>query len=80
MRGELKFEICAYIQAEKMNAKAMGKAFIVLRAGDIHKDMKFVNRMPSVCDAMRACMSTGDIVLFEPPKGRSSTVQIKYYL
>ena len=73
-------EIKEDIQQRKIYAKAQGLSYIVLRSGDIHKDLKLKNRMPSVCSAMYQMMMTGDKILHTTPSGRSSTIEIQYYL
>ena len=69
-----------YITQLKENAKANGKDILVLTARDIHGDMNLKSRYPMVCNAMRDCMGDRDIILFQPPKGNSSTLQIEYKL
>ena len=73
-------EICDYIELLKINAKAEGKEKLVLVARDIHKELNLDNRYPMVCSAMRKCMGDYDVVLFQPPKKDSSTVEIEYKL
>ena len=69
-----------YIIQLKKNAKANGKAILTLTARDIHGDLNLKSRYPMVCNAMRDCMGNNDIILFQPPKGNSSTLQIEYKL
>ena len=73
-------EIRRYIMGLKVSARETGKKYIVLRSGDIHKDLNLSNAMPSVCNAMRQVMNTGDIVLHTTPSGNSSTIEIQYNL
>ena len=73
-------EIRKYIVALKMEAKGKGRDTLVLRSGDIHKDLQLVRRMPSVCNAMYQCMETSDKVLHTTPSGKSSTIEIEYKL
>lgn len=73
-------EIRKYIAELKATAKEMGKDTIVLKSGDIHKDLKLKNAMPQVCNAMRQSMNDGDIVLHTTPSGNSSTIMIRYYI
>ncbi len=72
--------IKAYIEEQKRIAKAIGKAELVLRSGDVHNDLGLKQRHPQVCNAMRQCMNSGDVVLYQPPKGNGTTLQIKYNL
>lgn len=69
-----------YIKQLKTNAKAAGEKVLILTARDIHKELNLKSRFPMVCNAMRDCMSNNDIILFQPPKGNSSTFQIEYKL
>lgn len=69
-----------YITELKMNAKSKGDKTITLIARDIHKELKLKQQFPMVCNAMRDCMQNGDIILFQPPKGNSSTLEIEYKL
>ncbi len=73
-------EIRKYIEGLKNNAKASGNDTLVLTARDIHGELNLKSRYPMVCNAMRQCMRDGDVILFQPPKGNSSTLEIKYYL
>ena len=59
-------------------AKDAGKTFIILKSGDIHKELNLKSRMPQVCNAMRQSMNEGDIVLHTTPSGNSSTIEIQY--
>ena len=71
-------DIRRHILELKKAAKDSGKTFIILKSGDIHKELKLKSAMPQVCNAMRQSMNTGDIVLHTTPSGNSSTIEIKY--
>ena len=73
-------DIRQYILELKKAAKDAGKSFIVLKSGDIHKELKLKSAMPQVCNAMRQSMNEGDIVLHTTPSGNSSTIEIQYYV
>ena len=73
-------DIRDYINDCKMIARDAGNDSLVLVAGDIHREMKLKSAMPMVCNAMRQCMETKDIVLYETASGYSSTLKIKYKL
>ena len=73
-------EIREYIQELKNQAKENGQTSIILRSGDIHKDLDLKNCMPPVCNAMRQCMGIYDVVVHTTPSGNSSTIEIKYIL
>ena len=71
-------DIRQYIVELRTAAKAQGKKFIILKSGDIHKELGLKNAMPQVCNAMRQSMNEGDIVLHSTPSGNSSTIEIQY--
>ncbi len=73
-------EIRKYILELKKSAKEYRKDTLVLRSGDLHKDLHLKNAMPQVCNAMYQCMEKGDIILHTTPKGKSSTIEIQYNL
>ena len=73
-------QIREYIQDLKKIAKENGKTTIVLRSGDIHKDLNLKSRLPMVCNAMKQCMNPYDVVLHTTPSGNSSTIEIEYKL
>ena len=73
-------DIRQYIAELKKSAKEIRKNFIVLKSGDIHKELKLRSAMPQVCNAMRQSMNEGDVVLHTTPSGNSSTIEIQYYV
>ena len=73
-------DIRQYIVELKKSARESGKHFIVLKSGDIHKELKLKSAMPQVCNAMRQSMNEGDVVLHTTPSGNSSTIEIQYYV
>ena len=73
-------DIRDYIEVQKSEAKTVGKEFVVLKAGDLHRILRLRNSIPMVCNAMRQCMAEGDVVLHETPSGYSSTLEIKYHI
>lgn len=73
-------DICRYINELKGIAKSEGKTSIVLISRDIHKQLNLKSRFPMVCNAMRQCMDNNDIIIFQPPKGNSSTLAIEHKL
>ena len=73
-------EIREYIVARKRDARSKGQTSLILRSGDIHKELNLKSRLPMVCNAMRQCMELGDVVLHTTPKGNSSTIEIQYNL
>ncbi len=73
-------DIREYIKNLKMEAKARGEKVLVLRSGDVHKDLNLKSRLPIVCNAMYQSMLDGDVILHTTPKGLSSTIEIEYKL
>ena len=73
-------EIREYIQQLKNTAKSQGKTTLILRSGDIHKDLNLKHWMPPVCAAMYQMMLDGDKILHTTPSGKSSTIEIQYFL
>ncbi len=73
-------DIREYICELKRTAKANGKSVLVLRSGNIHKDLNLKDSMPQVCNAMRQTMNIGDTILHTTPSGNSSTIEIQYKL
>lgn len=60
--------------------RANGLNECILTSGEIHRDMGLKNKMPSVCMAMYQLMGEKDEILHTTPSGKSSTIQIRYYL
>ena len=73
-------DIKQYIEEQKRLAKVSGRKELILRSGDIHNDLGLTHRHPLVCNAMRQCMNSGDIILYQPPKGNGTTLRIEYKL
>ena len=71
-------DIRQYISSLKETAKESGKTSIILKSGDIHRDLKLKSALPQVCNAMRQSMKDGDIVIHTTPSGNSSTIEIEY--
>lgn len=73
-------DICKYITELKELAKEEGKNSLILISREIHKQLSLKSRFPMVCNAMRQCMGENDKIIFQPPKGNSSTLEIEYKL
>ena len=55
MRKKLADMIREYcIQTRILPARQENKELVSIRAGDIHKEMKLTQRMPSICEALQA--------------------------
>jgi hypothetical protein len=73
------------IDTLKRQAKIKGVPYIEIVALELHKRLGMPagnHRMASCCDAMYAMMNNerGDQVISAPPKGKGSTLTIRYYL
>lgn len=73
-------DIKEYIENLKLTTQIQGSKTLILKSGDIHKELKLKAAMPQVCNAMYACMKSDDIVLHTTPSGKSSTIEIEYKL
>ena len=73
-------DIRRHILVIKEAAKNEGKTFIILKSGDIHKELNLKSALPQVCNAMRQSMNEGDIILHTTPSGNSSTIEIQYHV
>jgi len=73
-------EIKTYITSLKEAGRKNGKHFIILKSNDIHEALKLRSRMPTVCNAMRQCMSINDRIIHETESGYSSTFEVRYEL
>lgn len=69
-----------YIMEQKREAAARGETELTFKASAIHRELKMKNRIPMVTNAMRQCMAEGDEVLHDTPSGKSSTLEIRFYL
>ena len=66
---------------EKLNAaKRDGKKSISIVARDIHRELNLKQSYPTVCSAMRQCMSGKDIIVHTTPSGFSSTFEVEFFL
>lgn len=72
------------IQERKERAKERGFTSIVIIAKELHnflvKGKVKSHVMPSCCNAMYNSRKSGDEIIYSPPKGRGSTLEIRYFL
>lgn len=73
-------DIKLYIKEKKTEAKNNGEEVLIIKANDLHKELKLKSRMPAVCNAMKQAMEINDVVLHETPSGFSSTYTVEYKL
>jgi len=73
-------EIKGFIAEFLEKSREKGKDYVDIVSGDIHREMKLRNKMPSVCSAMYQMMKSNDEILSATPSGKSSTIKIRYYL
>ena len=70
--------IRVYINQLIEHARNKGEIYITIVARDVHNALNLKSRYPMVCNAMRQCMKRGDVVVYSPKSGYSSTLEIKY--
>ena len=80
MKSAKQEEIIGYIHNEMIQARNRGLTELTLVSGEIHNDLGYMRRMPSVCQAMYKCMDSKDLIIHSTPSGMSSTIAIKYFL
>lgn len=73
-------DIYKYVLSLKEEARNQGESEMTLIARDIVRYFGRYDRVFSVCSAMRKAMNPGDVIVYTPPKGNSTKLQIKYYL
>ncbi|EHL05566.1 hypothetical protein HMPREF0322_03786 [Desulfitobacterium hafniense DP7] len=73
-------DVARYIEEKLIKARAAGATSLIVKSGEIHKELDLVSRMPTVCGAMRKLIKTGDKVLHAPPSGNGATLTIEYFL
>lgn len=74
-------DIRLYIRNLLVAAQQHGKHHLILKSGDVHKDLNMKNGMPTVCSAMRSLGKTQKYdVIEQPPKENGSRLILKYLL
>lgn len=68
--------VCALLKA----AQRVKKEELTIQAGELKKVLKFEQRVPICCQAMRKAMRDGDEILEEPPQGDGTRLKIRYKL
>ncbi len=68
-----------YINQLIEDARNNGKSSITIVAREVHNGLNLKKRYPMVCNAMRQCMKHGDVIIYSPESGYSSTLEIKYF-
>lgn len=79
--NEVNYNIATILQyiEDKINKLFLdGNKDVILKSGDIAKELGVKNRMPTICSAMRKAMKKNDIILEQPPKGNGTRLIIKY--
>jgi len=66
------------------NAAKLGRAHIDVNAGELHRDVGGYpgpeNRMSLCCAAMYSEQRAGDEIISRPPKGKGTSLTIRYKL
>lgn len=74
-------EVRDYIRCLITTAQNQGEHHLILKSGDVHKDLNMKNGMPTVCSAMRSLDGLQKYeVVEQPPKGNGSRLILKYLL
>jgi transcriptional regulator with XRE-family HTH domain len=69
------------LTARLEKAQKAGRGFVDVVAGDLHREVYSEgNRMPVCCSVMERERSSRDQILHAPPKGKGSTLTIRYRL
>lgn len=81
-RGSYTNMVKNYLKEKIYNARDSGLESITLVSGDVQKAVGLKNRLPLICNAMRSVMSElteiKSIIIYEPPSGLSSTLEVKW--
>jgi len=66
------------------DAQRHGKEFLIVIAGDLHRQVGGYpgpnHRMPACCGAMRSLMRAGDRQIDGPEKGNGASLAVRYCL
>lgn len=73
-------EVRQYITNLLQQKKAEGESTFTLRAGDLQKELGLINATPTVCDAMTKKINYEYEIIYAPPKGKSTSLTVKYKL
>lgn len=72
------------IQRSLDEAQRQGREFLVVTAGDLHRQLGGYpgpdHRMPACCGALRSLMRDGDKWIDGPEKGNGASLTIRYHL
>lgn len=79
-RGAIVQSVRDFIIEKLEQEKASGAEFMDLKSGDIHHQMNFRNRLPTVCDAMNSIPSYRIEVVHATASKKSSTNVVRYFL
>ena len=83
-RGSYTSMVKDYIKEQIYNAKNNGLDSITLISGDVQKAVGLKNRLPLICNSMYSVMRElnefESIIVYAPPSGLSSTLEIKWIL
>lgn len=79
-RGIIKTAVEQYLQSMIEEAARNGDEYIEVVSLDLAKAVGIMNRLPSICDAMKGFMRDNDVVVHSTPSGKSSTERVRYYI
>lgn len=78
-RGSVVQSVREFILAKLEEERKTGVAHIDIKSGDIHRQMNFKDRLPSVCNAMNTIDGYRIQVIHETPSKLSSTNVVRYF-
>lgn len=66
-----------------INTKEQNKEYVDIISLDLHKQVGYDSsnhRMATCCIVMKSMMKPKDKIISEPPKGKGSTLKIRYFI
>ncbi len=78
-RGTIVESVRDFIIEKLEQEKASGVEFVDLKSGDIHRQLNFKDRLPTVCAAMYSVSSYRQEVIHQTASKKSSTNVIRYF-
>ncbi|WP_422122350.1 hypothetical protein DHX103_11110 [Planococcus sp. X10-3] len=78
-KGTIVESVRDFIIEKLEQEKAAGAEFVDLKSGDIHRQMNFKDRLPTVCDAMYSVSSYRQEVIYQTASKKSSTNVVRYF-
>ena len=73
-------DVVRYLKDKFEQTRKNNRKEITIRSGEIHSELGFKDRMPTVCNAMYKLQTPRDEVIEKPNKGYGARLVIKYFL